>query len=163
MKKYPLIIKRHYKGTLCIYENSQVVYNTTPLNLINEMCLKCGSTLEGNRQASKEILSGSHKLPVIVNQNLSLVYLPTQSMQNYDCEWIAYNYIKVEECKKGGTNLIYDDKVIYHTKTNYKILALQYFRAAELKKNIEKFKSKVDYDHTEVNLLKFEVCEKIEE
>ena len=92
-------------GTLAVLpndEDSSLVYEDDNRYIIQEKAYKImddsckyfGSTYEGRKNGSKEILGAEYKVPIIVEDSNNLIVFPTTSPFSEDCVWISLKRVK---------------------------------------------------------------------
>ncbi len=116
-----------------IEDNNSYVVNNTPFDVMEHSCKYFGSSYEGRRQGSKEIIGANYKLPIIVEDSRNIVFFPTLSSDDEECSWIAVNKIKKYEENEFNTTKItfINDKTII-LPISYRSLQNQIFRATRL-------------------------------
>lgn len=96
----------NYK-TKVIEANREVILQDTPINLIQQACIKAGSTLE-ERQIAVSYLTGfigRVPTPIIPRQNIYA--FPTHMPYHYDCCWIFPQHIhKIIQNRKNAKKSI---------------------------------------------------------
>lgn len=98
----------------------------TPLELINEACLKYASTLEGRKQAVMQIFN-YYKPPVIISP-FNLSFFPTASYNNYDCAFIFNHPFRIFEEEKGVSRLFFYDAIDISVSASAHTLQQQHHR-----------------------------------
>ena len=96
-------------------------------------CKYFGSSYEGRRQGSKEIIGANYKLPIIVEDGRNIVFFPTLAAEDEDCMWIAVNKIKKYEPVSFNTTkitFVNDSSIII--PISYRSIQNQIFRATRL-------------------------------
>lgn len=122
------------KGKSTILEdNNSYVINQNPYDIIDHSCKYFGSSYEGRKQGSKNIIGANYKLPIIVEDGRNIVFFPTLSAEDDDCMWIAVNKIKKYEIGEYNTTKItfFNDKTII-VPLSYRSIQNQIFRATRL-------------------------------
>ena len=61
---------------------------------MDDSCKYFGSTYEGRKNGSKEILGAEYKVPIIVEDSNNLIVFPTTSPFSDDCVWISLKRVK---------------------------------------------------------------------
>ena len=79
-----------------IEENNELIVYNKSSSIINNSCKYFGSSYQGRKNGSKNILGSSHKLPIIIEEISKILFFPTSSPRNDNCIWIFY--------KKNDTN-----------------------------------------------------------
>ena len=77
-----------------IYEQDKVLkLEDTPTNIIRYGCEYFGSTLEGRQKGAMSLLGIKHKVPVMVEASMELIFFPMCSPRIRDCSWVCFNNI----------------------------------------------------------------------
>lgn len=75
-------------------ENENIYFiRHLPIEIVNQNCCYYGSTLDGRQRGTSFILGSSHKPPIIMDDVLNLILIPTHSSRNKSCTWIVLNNI----------------------------------------------------------------------
>ena len=129
-----LAIMSEDKGKSRILEDSKnYVINQNPYNIIDHSCKYFGSSYEGRKQGSKDIIGANYKLPIIVEDGRNIVFFPTLSADDDDCMWIAVNKIKkYEECEFNTTKITFLNNISIVVPLSYRSIQNQIFRATRL-------------------------------
>lgn len=129
-----LAIMSDEKGKSTILEDdNNYVINQNPYDIIDHSCKYFGSSYEGRKQGSKNIIGANYKLPIIVEDGRNIVFFPTLSAEDDDCMWIAVNKIKKYEIGEYNTTKItfFNGKSII-VPLSYRSIQNQIFRATRL-------------------------------
>lgn len=83
----------HYKTK--IWDTNGVFYSTlTCTELLNEACLRTGTSFQGKREAIKTLLSFKQNIPIPICFEQGICAIPSSSSQKWDCIWYFYAHIK---------------------------------------------------------------------
>ncbi|MEX3621466.1 competence protein ComK [Viridibacillus arvi] len=83
------------------------LYSTlTPIQLLEKICIRYGSTFQGRIDAVKELLGYSKKLPLYIGEGIYAY--PTRSPYHPECVWVFYHSYRYEAYSKGQTILYFD-------------------------------------------------------
>lgn len=124
-----------------IEDNNNYIINQTPFDVMEHSCKYFGSSYEGRRQGSKEIIGANYKLPIIVEDGRNLVFFPTTSVEDSSCTWIAVNKIKnYEPLKYNSTKIVFSNDQSIIIPISFRSLQNQIFRATRLSYLINKRK-----------------------
>ena len=96
------------KGTLAIMpnkDNNSLVFedddrylvSQTPFQIMESSCLYFGSSYEGRKAGSRDILGAEYKVPILVDDSTDIIVFPTTSPLSSDCVWISLKQIKKYE------------------------------------------------------------------
>lgn len=82
------------KETICIYEKQyELRFKKKPLQILSEMCLQNGCTMEGRMSAFCYLTNAKQKPAILISERTQLIYFPTTSRFKEECYWILYNEI----------------------------------------------------------------------
>ena len=129
-----LAIMSEDRGKSKILEDgNNYIINQKPYNIIDHSCKYFGSSYEGRKQGSKEIIGANYKLPIIVEDGRNIVFFPTLSADDDDCMWIAVNKIKnYEESEFNTTKITFLNNESIIVPLSYRSIQNQIFRATRL-------------------------------
>ena len=132
------------KGTLAVMPNdleSSLVYEDDNRYIINEKAYKImddsckcfGSTYEGRKNGSKEILGAEYKVPIIVEDSNNLIVFPTTSPFSDDCVWISLKRVKnIFKIDSFNTKILFDNNVEIIVPCSFRSVENQLSRASRL-------------------------------
>lgn len=111
------------------------------MKIIDNSCKYFGSSYEGRFEGTKRLTGISNKSPIIVEESKNIIFFPTASPRNYDCNWISLN--KIDDYKKKGCKSILKFVNNYHLELNmsYESLENQILRATRLDSILRKRKN----------------------
>ena len=69
-------------------EKSEYYIDSNPISVLEHSCEYFGSSYEGRKEGTKNILGISHKSPIIVEESRKIIFFPTCSPEKIDCVWI---------------------------------------------------------------------------
>jgi len=117
-----------------VYENGKVkVYNASPTDIMRYSCEYFGSTLDGRQKGAMQLLDVKHKVPVIVEESLPLIFFPLCSPKIDTCSWVCFNNIQSFESSKIGTVVYFSNGVKLSLTMTIGMFENQYLRATKLK------------------------------
>ena len=132
------------KGTLAVLpndEDSSLVYEDENRYLIHEKAYKImddsckyfGSTYEGRKNGSKEILGAEYKVPIIVEDSNNLIVFPTTSPFSDDCVWISLKRVKnIFKIDSFNTKILFDNNVEIIVPCSFRSVENQLSRSSRL-------------------------------
>ena len=132
------------KGTLAVLpndEDSSLAYEDENRYLIHEKAYKImddsckyfGSTYEGRKNGSKEILGAEYKVPIIVEDSNNLIVFPTTSPFSDDCVWISLKRVKnIFKIDSFNTKILFDNNVEIIVPCSFRSVENQLSRASRL-------------------------------
>jgi competence protein ComK len=122
----------------CIIEENQTTENTKgyspykPEQIIDYNCKQFGSTLSGRREVVGEILKSSSKIPIPINPQSGIYFIPTASTRNINCVWIAYHQIKQYKKSDEQTLVLFHDGTSELIPTTPSVFDRQYKRTSQV-------------------------------
>ncbi len=131
-------------GTLAVLpndEDSSLVYEDDNRYIIKEKAYKImddsckyfGSTYEGRKNGSKEILGAEYKVPIIVEDSNNLIVFPTTSPFSEDCVWISLKRVKnIFKIDSFNTKILFDNNVEIIVPCSFRSVENQLSRASRL-------------------------------
>ena len=132
------------KGTLAVVPNemdSSVVYEDDeryiiedrPFNIMDESCKYFGSTYEGRKNGSRDLLGAEYKVPIVIEDSNNLIAFPTTSPSSDECVWISLKRVKkIEKIDSNNTRIIFDNDVDLIVESSYRTIENQLARASRL-------------------------------
>lgn len=132
------------KGTLAVLpndEDSSLVYEDDNRYIIHEKAYKImddscryfGSTYEGRKNGSKEILGAEYKVPIIVEDSNNLIVFPTTSPFSEDCVWVSLKRVKnIFKIDSFNTKILFDNNVEIIVPCSFRSVENQLSRASRL-------------------------------
>lgn len=116
-----------------VYEQDEVfIVNKSANKIIAENCTYYGSSYQGRKKATMELIGVTHKPPILIEEFNNLVFFPTASPRLTDCGWISlYNY---ESYKPYDENSIicFRNNLKLQVNVSNKIIDNQVLRATRL-------------------------------
>ncbi len=113
-------------------EEKNFVIDKPATEIMEESCSYFGSSLEGRKKGTANLIGVSYKAPIIVEESNEVIFFPTSSPKMKTCSWIRFNSIDrfyyknnhlVVEFKNGNKILL---------NTSYDIINNQILRATRL-------------------------------
>jgi len=129
-----------------IENNEEYIINNSTLGIMEHSCEYFGSSYDGRKEGTKQLLGITHKSPIIVEESRKIIFFPTTSPDKEDCIWINLekieNYYKIE---KKMSAIKFKNGDILKLNISYGSLSNQILRASRLKYILEeRIKSKED-------------------
>ncbi len=103
-----------------------------PEEIIGRNCLSYKASLEGRLDVVKGILKSSTKLPVPIFPEYGIFLMPTASIRNPSCVWIAYHQVHHYETYKKGTYIHFYDGTGYFVNITESAFDKQYKRTSQV-------------------------------
>ena len=126
-----------------IEDDCEYLFNCTTFEILDHSCKYFGSSYNGRREGSKDLLGYNYKIPIIVEEINNLIFFPTAGADENDCMWIAVNKIKYYRKEKYNTSKItfYNEKTL-NVPLSYRALQNQILRSIRLCYLLEHHKEK---------------------
>lgn len=116
-----------------VYElNNKFTVEQNVLKIINDSCLKYGSSYSGRAAATKYAIGYTHKSPICMNERTLNIFFPTKSPRINDCAWISYNNIFIYSRKGKECTITFKNNVTVALKISYLTIQNQLFRSSRL-------------------------------
>ena len=116
-----------------VYETDNSFYVDKSANKIMEdSCEYFGSSLSGRQKGTFNLIGVSHKSPVIVEETKEIIFFPTVSPRQKNCNWISLNNIEKYYNEKGKVVIIFKNKQKIELSISYGIVDNQILRATRL-------------------------------
>ena len=131
------IIPRGKKSKIIEGKHS-LLANEETAKIIEQNCFLNGSTLEGRIKGSSYLLGSSYKPPIIINDSLNIILIPTHSIRNKNCHWI--NLITMLHYSPTNDNKVLIEFINNHKliiNVSYNIFDKQVLRATRLESTIK--------------------------
>lgn len=64
-----------------------------PIEIINKSCEYFGSSYEGRKQGTKQLVGITHKAPVAIDPSNSIFFFPTTSPLRPHCIWLSHEHV----------------------------------------------------------------------
>lgn len=126
-----------------IYEKSNVIIvrkNTE--QIIRENCEYYGSSYEGRKKGTTDLIGVTHKTPIIIEDTNNIIFFPTSSPRLKNCSWISLNNLESYEEYDDQSILKFENELKIQLPVSNKIIDNQVLRATRLESVSRKRKSK---------------------
>ena len=128
-----LYFRQEKDGTCCLKEDGSFVYiDRRPVRILNEMCLACGSTLQGRTDAVRILLGIRQKPPVLISERTAEIWFGTTGMNSADCEWLSWQKILHIARSDEGSTVTFMNGISVHVSADVRTLRLQAERCRQL-------------------------------
>lgn len=107
-----------------------------PIEIIQENCIKNGSSLEGRLESVRRILNSRTKLPIPVIPEYGVFMVPTMSARNEHCVWFSYYHIKHYKKKGKMTRVKLSNDIGLYVKVSANQFDLQVKRTSQVIANL---------------------------
>ena len=117
-----------------VYEVDNVlIVEKSTLKIMEESCEYYGSTYEGRRKGTVNLIGVTHKSPIIVENTQCLVFFPTASPRVKDCAWINLNSLDTYAPFDNDSTIRFQNNLTIKLPISCKTLDNQILRATRLK------------------------------
>ena len=128
-----LAILAKNKKSLILEDDKKYVVDSLPFDVVDHSCKYFGSSYEGRREGTKEILHINYKVPIIVDNSRNLIFFPTNSPLSDDCSWLSLKSIKsIKEGDFNTTDVIFNNGVSINIPVSKRTMDNQILRASRL-------------------------------
>ena len=104
-----------------------------PLTIIKNSCLFFGSSFDGRKEASKNIIGIDMKVPILVEESRNIIFFPVSSCINKNSIWISYqNLLKYSKNSLSNSNLYFKNKKKIQLPVKYNLIDNQVIRCIKL-------------------------------
>lgn len=128
-----------------IYENNNVIIVADSVkNLIEDNCRFYGSSYEGRKKGTNDLIGVTHKSPIIIEDSSGLIFFPTCSPRLKNCSWISLNNIESYKRFQADSIITFQNNLTLKVPVSTKIINNQVLRATRLEAVHQKRKQKID-------------------
>ena len=122
------------EDTSLVYEDdNRYIIQEKAYKIMDDSCKYFGSTYEGRKNGSKEILGAEYKVPIIVEDSNNLIVFPTTSPFSDDCVWISLKRVKnIFKIDSFNTKILFDNNVEIIVPCSFRSVEKQLSRASRL-------------------------------
>ncbi|MFD1708033.1 competence protein ComK [Siminovitchia sediminis] len=92
--------------TEVIEAKARYLVSRKPFDIVKKSCDYFGSSYNGRREGTKQLIGVTHKAPIIVDPYTSIYLFPTASPSSPDCMWISHDYIAAFEKNDACSTMI---------------------------------------------------------
>lgn len=120
--------------TKIIEDTKEFILPISWYDIMNDSCLYYGSSFQGRIEGSRNILKKDYKVPIIICENIPIIFFAVGKQTQGECIWISL--------KKLLYYTVYDKKIQFHfseTFSIFTVISRQSFEKQLLKAyNLEK-------------------------
>lgn len=128
-----------------IYEiDDVVVVNRNSKKIIEDNCEYYGSSYEGRRKGTAELIGITHKSPIMIEESNNLVFFPTCSPRIKECAWISLNNIDNYSKYDNNSIIRFCNNLTLELKVSNKIINNQVLKATRLESVLRKRKDELN-------------------
>ncbi len=116
-----------------IYENENVIIVDKPANkIISENCEYYGSSYSGRKRGTMQMIGVTHKAPILIQEEESIVFFPTSSPRLNDCAWISVNNLENYNAYENESLITFNNNMIIRVNASKRIIENQVLRSTRL-------------------------------
>lgn len=129
-----LLIVPYDYGKSKVYEyDDEFIVNMIPLTIVKNSCMFFGSSFDGRREASKNIIGVDMKVPIIIEESKNVIFFPVSSCISRNSIWISYqNLIKYSKIDCNSSMLYFKNNKSIKLNTKYNLVDNQVIRCIKL-------------------------------
>lgn len=128
-----------------IYEiDDVIVVNRNSKKIIEDNCEYYGSSYEGRRKGTAELIGITHKSPIMIEESNNLVFFPTCSPRIKECAWISLNNIDNYSKYDNNSIIRFCNNLTLELKVSNKIINNQVLKATRLESVLRKRKDELN-------------------
>lgn len=132
-----LLIEESYQTTKCIFETKALTYHVSALEVLEDMCLKYGSTVKGRMDAFKKITNTKQKPAVLISESTMDLYFPLRSPTSKENTWVLFDaIISYHSFANKQTKLILQNQGEYIVPYDYRTVQNQILRCSQYIKKL---------------------------
>lgn len=122
------------EGNSLVYEDDdRYIINETPFKIMEDSCRYFGSSYEGRKIGSKEILGAEYKVPIVIEDSNNLIAFPTTSPYSDDCSWISLKRVNnIYKIDNNNTKIVFDNNKEIIVPCSFRSIENQLSRASRL-------------------------------
>lgn len=100
---------------------------------MEDSCRYFGSSYEGRKIGSKEILGAEYKVPIVIEDSNNLIAFPTTSPYSDDCSWISLKRVNnIYKIDNNNTKIVFDNNKEIIVPCSFRSIENQLSRASRL-------------------------------
>ena len=116
-----------------VYEvHGDFLVRDSTTNIIEHSCRYYGSSLEGRKKGTEEIIGVKYKAPIIVEESNEMIFFPMTSIRKQDTVWISLNHILEYRRGYGGVEILFKNNKSLILSSSYGVLDNQVLRSTRL-------------------------------
>ncbi|NBK96555.1 MAG: hypothetical protein EOM50_00800 [Erysipelotrichia bacterium] len=114
-------------------DQTQFIFNMRIKKVLELLCLRYGSTMQGRIEFFAYTLHIHQKVPLLVSERHELLLFSLYGMRHKEAMWIAYHQVKKVNNQKNLTTLLhFKNNEIIHVKINYRSIKRQMQRCKQM-------------------------------
>lgn len=120
-----------------VYEMDDIFYvNKGTTAIMEDSCLYFGSTLEGRRKGTRDMIGVNYKAPIIVEETKEMIFFPTSSSRYHNSVWISLKHIHNYYMENNFLVIEFENQQKVYLKYSYGIIDNQVLRATRLESTL---------------------------
>ncbi|PLT27712.1 competence protein ComK [Peribacillus deserti] len=105
-----------------------------PMDIIKKSCEYFGSSYEGRKDGTRQLIGITHKLPITIDPTSNIFVFPTNSPGREDCIWICHEHVDFyQRTDMGETIVTFRNKKQISIPISFSSFESQMFRTAMLR------------------------------
>lgn len=124
-----------------------------PTQLIDRSCRYYGSSFQGRKTGTKELIGITHKPPIVIDASNSIYFFPTTSPAKPQCAWLSHSHISTfKKANHDQTIVTFLNGESVTLDISYSSFSNQFYRTAQLRTVVS---SRIEEEQRKLNLLLF--------
>lgn len=129
----------------------EYIVKAKPIEIIEKSCRFFGSSLQGRREGTRELMGITHKAPIVIDPTNSIYFFPTTSPNRQHCTWISHSFVKqLIPSHYDQTTIIFSNSKEVTLPISRGSLENQLYRTAQLRAILS---SRISSDHRKTSFL----------
>lgn len=122
-----------YNNMTRVYEKeNQFFVKCSVGKIIEDSCEYFGSTYEGRKKGTTNLIGVTHKVPIIIEESKNIIFFPLSSPRLKSCTWLSLKHINNYEKVGKYVNVNFKNNQKLLVNVSYAILDGQVLRASRL-------------------------------
>lgn len=122
-------------------EEAEYFVTKSSTNIIENSCMYFGSTLAGRNEGTKNLIGGTYKLPIVIEESRDIIFFPTSSPRLNECCWLSLNNLVDYEKADKYSLVKFKNGTVLNTDISIFSLENQVLRASRLENVLRKRKN----------------------
>lgn len=111
----------------------EYIVDKSTYTILDDSCQYFGSTYEGRKGGSKNILGSGYKVPILIKEENYIIFFPTESPLLDSCVWLSLHHIeKLEKGKNNSTEIFFKDGKKININISFRSIENQILRSTKL-------------------------------
>lgn len=152
MAIFPLV-KNGKLFSRIIEVEKEVIVKLSPQEVVNRSCSYFGSSYEGRKAGTRDLMGITHKPPIVVDPGNYMFFFPTASSTRQQCSWISHAYIQQYSAADfDNTEIMFTNGKCETISVSSTSFENQLYRTAQLRTIIS---ARIEEEHRKMNFLLF--------